>query len=1740
MTGNPFGRFPSSLESHTKAERLGRRRRATPAFLLFGALVLAALWPLGGQNAPAQTVPTSAVTVHAFECGPGDNSFPDPQCTASGELQDFTFIINEDNAHYASDPPDQRPSIAPTESHSRLVAAGDQDDPTVNLPDGRYLVSVRSPGHKLWGEYFTVDGAAQDVNVSLRSTPLKLGRIRVFVFNDNAWTNSAPDFEESGVGGFHVTIEEQTDSVVSVNYFNEPLCGGDCTTANDGFVELSDLGPATYFVYVTPPDGACNSNPDSRWVQTSTFDGGFGVQAGVEEGSDGSGAPGEMLWEPPNRRTGYWFGFVCAPLDFANPGTGEITGTARNWQGWPPFDTLIYQDPVENPYVTLADSATDQTVFAGQGDAAGNFDIQNVPAGTYTLSIWDEQLSYIIRFLPVTVGAGETVDVNSTDVKGESGVGVSRWFGWLSGDVYFDENRNQIRDPGEPGVGNTGVDQRWRDGSIKEETATDGTGHYEYPQAEGGALGKWIIGEQGFTTLGVSGPSVHDELDPSIVTPLPTNLGGALLNNQLLSEGHRAEVDWGKYAYDDGENGQIVGITFWATTRNEFDARFQAGEGYEPGIPDVRVNLEDVDGNILNVYSSDHWSQPPNDTDPGPDSARWCHPRDVNGNAIPNPDAPLNPIIGQKCLEVPINGVQSKDGAFDGGYAFADYCPMAETGGFDEATGLCVNGDDPGDHALVPGDYVTHVVMPKDEDDLRPCNPAGEPKRVSGPVAPEAGAETGCIYHAVREEDVNVDLGNDFIPAIPPPECAGDLHTVVIDPEVMPRGSPYEGQDMPLCDKRLIHLQAKQNANADFFLMTNQTNGVDVEVPGRIIGLVSDDIYFDTDQQSIWYGEPRPVANIPVGIRDYNWRLIKTVDTDLNGSYEAVLPSTETFNCPIPQGPCPGMYVVVVNDPGDKDNPNSNYNPNYLTASFAWDVWPGTTDQLDTPLDPISGTGCDLPIVNNVHTPELLQVSRPYVLASNTTAASRRITIRGAHFGTTAGSITLTDPRVLQSRTFTGLATAAQLANVNTGGIVSWADRQIVLQVPAPQLTFGAGQKQLSIRTAGSGGLSTTNGITIHVLGSGYNPAVIQVGPPTNPHAIQNAINTAGSDSLLVLQPGTYHENVILWKRVKLQGLGPGGIVGAPETEIQAQPEDPRFDIQGSVIDGRFFTDNQSDWEATLTDVVGSLAGVDAAHPVLKGADITVVAKAQNTYTNGVDANNFNAARIDGIGLTTGRGEGAGGIQLQAYARRLQISNDVLESNGGVFAGGIGVGQPNYDAHDENLKVAYSRLLGNGGLTHAGAMGIFRSSDNYDVGNSILCSNFSVEYGAGISHLGRSPGGVIHDNQIYYNDAVDSGGGLAIQQEIPAGDPNAGTGSGDVHVLRNLIQSNFTGDDGGGIFVANALGERIDVVNNMINNNGAAHVGGAITLDDASNVAIVNNTVANNVSTGSSENSSLTVPTSAGLASEANDPNYQDRLGGSGAPKFSNPVALFNNIFWNNEAFLLTQQGPGADLVSQGFIDFQIDDVTTPDSHIYETARYNLFTNGDVLQDDLDADGNATFATMPGGGAPIIGFPTNVANRGNIVGVDPLFIAPFINELTVSGSRLDPQQAAVTITGQDPPVGLTGNYHLQTGLASNQVSGAVDRGVRCSNTAVPPPANPLSACPAATPPATVAPSNDIDGQLRPQLRSLRLRTPWDFGADEVPTASLLTAAVSNQFRTQGTLTAAQRLTLKSKIDKVRP
>jgi hypothetical protein len=56
---------------------------------------------------------------------------------------------------------------------------------------------------------------------------------------------------------------------------------------------------------------------------------------------------------------------------------------------------------LQNPYFALSDNE-------------GNFEIKNVPAGTYQLKVWNEKLKTVSQ--PVTVTAGKTTTIEFKDL----------------------------------------------------------------------------------------------------------------------------------------------------------------------------------------------------------------------------------------------------------------------------------------------------------------------------------------------------------------------------------------------------------------------------------------------------------------------------------------------------------------------------------------------------------------------------------------------------------------------------------------------------------------------------------------------------------------------------------------------------------------------------------------------------------------------------------------------------------------------------------------------------------------------------------------------------------------------------------------------------------------------------------------------------------------------------------------------------------------------------------------------------------------------------------------------------------------------------------------------------------------------------------------------------------------------------------------------------------------------------
>jgi hypothetical protein len=469
------------------------------------------------------------------------------------------------------------------------------------------------------------------------------------------------------------------------------------------------------------------------------------------------------------------------------------------------------------------------------------------------------------------------------------------------------------------------------------------------------------------------------------------------------------------------------------------------------------------------------------------------------------------------------------------------------------------------------------------------------------------------------------------------------------------------------------------------------------------------------------------------------------------------------------------------------------------------------------------------------------------VLTSGPTS-NRRLSITGQGFGSSAGHVYLDQTELT--------------------ALVSWTDTHIEVNVPS---NFAGGPHQLSITS--SNGHKTINGLTIHVITTSgpqnqrYNPTRYEVGvgyhyDPTDPvrnagdpangigpyeHALQDALNDAaqaGGNALVVVYPGpvdnanpryngrgAYYENLVMHSPVKLQGVGPGGVYpdGTP--------------VPGSIIDGVAFGGDTNTFLAWEELVFGLTRAGN--QDISGGQVIYVLPESTNqfgsNYKAAIDGFDIRGGDQQGIpgnvnaifGGFPGPAEGAnleiqgGAIFANSYANNLQITNNIVENNGGSY-GAIRIGTPNIAAslnNNQNVRIANNRILANGGTNLAGAIGLFTGSNAYEVAGNDVCGNFSAEYGGGISHFGLSPNGSIHDNRVYFNHSYDEGAGIIIAGELATnpsanyGQPGGPQGSGAVNIYNNLIQANMAEDDGGGLRFLMAGNVPINVYNNMIVNN---------------------------------------------------------------------------------------------------------------------------------------------------------------------------------------------------------------------------------------------------------------------------------------------------------------------------------
>ena len=221
----------------------------------------------------------------------------------------------------------------------------------------------------------------------------------------------------------------------------------------------------------------------------------------------------------------------------------------------------------------------------------------------------------------------------------------------------------------------------------------------------------------------------------------------------------------------------------------------------------------------------------------------------------------------------------------------------------------------------------------------------------------------------------------------------------------------------------------------------------------------------------------------------------------------------------------------------------------------------------------------------------------------------------------------------------------ADMGTVTVGGtalnITSWSNAAIEATVDFAIVSTGTVKV-----TRGDNGKSTDLGVTLHVNNCG-NVIHVSGGSiyPNTP--IQDAIDAASNGALIIIEPGTYWENPIVYKPVTLQGSG------AESTFINAMPVP---------------SEKVSSWLAKFNQLFADgLIPTDAANfAATQLAGILVYAN-PGVLTQG------SSVTIDGLQIT-GASAG-GGIYAAGNADYLEIRNNKVKSNQGTLGGGITIGQ---------------------------------------------------------------------------------------------------------------------------------------------------------------------------------------------------------------------------------------------------------------------------------------------------------------------------------------------------------------------------------------------------------------------------------------------------------------------------------
>jgi hypothetical protein len=559
---------------------------------------------------------------------------------------------------------------------------------------------------------------------------------------------------------------------------------------------------------------------------------------------------------------------------------------------------------------------------------------------------------------------------------------------------------------------------------------------------------------------------------------------------------------------------------------------------------------------------------------------------------------PLHPIPNNsqfKCYDGMHNWNQVQPAPYDGMYSFPSVLSINPTTGAPAGTNCvmasttqpwgCVPNPDATDNyrhntpMLAPGKYVVEMIVPpgyelvKEEDKniLIGDNyiaPATQQFGGLGSIfiLPDQ-AEVGAAYNANNPQNPTVDLG-----ATPRHEgdtgsvetfwpCVGQSRVVPDFISLFPQSgevAPFAGATRNLCDRKEVTLTAQTSALAKFWIFTS------AHVAAHFTGVITDDFTSEFDPFSPQFGEKFSPPNMPISIKDWTGAEISRVYTDQWGTYDGLTYSTWEVNPPNPTGYAPQMMVTCMNDPGTGATPDPLFNPQYSQFCYEIPFMPGQTQYMDTPVVPTSafaGAGYNNPdCAYPDATPAIASVNGdgagPWVSAAGhtltITALGNQTVPNNAYSGPSATGAPFNQKTAARHYGFGAPGTAALVGSDGVPHLltgVSWSDTTITGTVPTgvpdcaiqQQAQYGGSNAQCGelVITTSTGKTSVD---TVMVTIGGKAP--VRVSPnatatTNNPFGpIQAAINAAAPGDLIIVNPGVYNEMLLMWKPVRLQGVG--------------------------------------------------------------------------------------------------------------------------------------------------------------------------------------------------------------------------------------------------------------------------------------------------------------------------------------------------------------------------------------------------------------------------------------------------------------------------------------------------------------------------------------------------------------------------------------------------------------------------